>query len=420
MKKINLILGFFLMILCLPIFFSPVQSQTPSWNFLGTPIQLTNWFDHVGRPGIAVESTGNIHITYRAHDTSNLETWYANNLGNQYGNITHTEVVDNDVTQNFEGAAIAIDENDVVHMVWLEDFGIPELYYMNNSGGAFNVIPILINVGPLMVDNFPDIAIDNLGTIWIVFNNNTGVYVTYIQNSVLGTIVKIPNTSNLSENPRIAANVYPHIVFANGTGSQKEIYYSKRIITFSTPINVTGDTSFECSMPDIFVDSSEIPYIVYQYDWPNGVCSNTSEIFYSSNLETPYYITYDVYNHTNPSIAVTSQGSVLVVYETDIGGGNENIHLKIKNSGENFQLMLNIYRTLTINPFSDLYPRIGIDAADNIHVVWRGYDGSTWNIFYNRGIQPTITTPPIPGFTIPLIFMATTVVILLSYKKYKK
>ncbi|MBD3227323.1 MAG: hypothetical protein GF329_03970 [Candidatus Lokiarchaeota archaeon] len=419
MKKNKVILFLIMSTTIASMLFLTSSAQTTEWEFLENPIKLTNCWDHVYGVDMDTASDGSIHFIYKTNDTSNRETYYGNNEGNVYGNTTSTEIIDNDIYSNYEGS-IAVDSSGNAHIVWRQHDGMTvRLYYTNNIGGSF-MSPITVDSIP---DGTPDIAIDNSGKVWIVYRNGSGVYVRSYTNS-LSSAEKIPNTFGTEENPSIAANVYPHIVFDNGTGSEKEIYYSKRIGSFSPASNISdinpgGPTHFECLDPDIFVDSSEIPYIVYQYNWPDDVGSNTSEIFFSFNLQLPYYITWDEYNQTSPEIAVTSGGSVCVVYLTlyPPADYNEDVHLKIRNPGENFQNMFSNYTALTTNPYSDLDPRISVDSNDNIHVVWYGYDGAIWNVFYNRGLEPT-TTPPIPAFTAPIIL--GTIVLLVWYKKYKK
>jgi hypothetical protein len=417
MKKHRIILSLILVFLIIPVILQPSSAQTYEWNFLSDPIKITNWWDNIRGVDMDTATNGSIHIVYRTNDTSNIETYYADNEGNINGNITSSVKIDDDIYYNYE-CAIAVDSNGNSHIIWEQHNGMTTmLYYTNNIGGSF-MTPITVDYG---ATDTPDIAIDNAGTVWMVYNNLSGVWVRYYSSS-LSPVIKIPGTVGTENNSRISANVYPHVVFDRGSGSGREIYYSKRIVGFSTAINITGDTSFECLRPDIFVDNSEIPYIVFQYNWPDYVESQSYEIFYSYNLQTAYSITYDSLNQTWPNIAVTNEGSVCVVYHTlyptlDPLNPNEDIHLKIQNPGENFQTMYSNYINITTNPFSDYNPRISVDNVNNIHVVWYGYDGSTFNIFYNRGIKVTTTTTPIPGFLTP--FIIGTLVLLICYKKYK-
>ncbi|MHA1651417.1 MAG: hypothetical protein ACTSYB_14590 [Candidatus Helarchaeota archaeon] len=379
-----------------------------SWTFLTTPLQLTSWFDHVETPDLAVDSSGFLHIVYRANDGSNLEIWYTSNDGNSYGNITGWETIDDDIYLNYRFPAIALDSNGYAHVAWLENPSTTYLFYSSNIGGftPSNVVQ-LTPCPSSSSDPVIDIAIDKSNTVWIVFRNSTGVYVINNKGGSFNPAVQIPGTNGDEAHPQIAANNYPHVVFEDQEGIDKGIYYSKNVgAGFITPIQLT-DNSFDDTDPAIAVDSNEIPYIAWTYDWTTTE-SGTYEIFYSYNLQSPSYITYDSYNQSHPAIAVTSAGVVFIVYEKDIGGGNENIF--IRNSADNFATEVQ----LTSNPYSDLYPRIDIDGADSVHVIWYGYDGTVWSIFYNYGKLPTI--PTIPGFSFILI-LSTILGFAVLYKR---
>jgi len=366
---------------------SIIHAQQQSRTYLTTPVQLTKWGSHIYTPDLAVNSGGFIHLSFWANDGTNDETWYATNTGNLYGNITLYQKIDDDVYPNYYGAAIALDSNGFVHIVWRESPSSLHIFYTNNIGGFQPTNVKEFSFGAQAVD----IAVDRSNIVWIVFVNTTGVYVLNNVGGAFNPAVHITGTNGDEANPQIAANYYPHIVYEDSV-SDKELFYTKNTGSgFTAPIQLTDD-SFDDTEPCIAVDASEHVYIAYKYDWTITE-SYSYEIFYSYNLQTPYSITYDSYNQSSPSIAVDSQGVVYIVYEKDIGGGNENIFLK--SSNDNFQSET----ALTSNPFSDLDPKIGIDGNNNIHVIWRGYDGATWNIFYNYGIQ---LPSPIPAFSVGL------------------
>jgi len=387
--------------------FSFSHAQSQNWTFLNSPMKLTNWFAHTETPDLAVGPNGTIHLSYWAADGSNDETWYATNKNNAFGNITNYQKIDDDIYTNFRHAAIALDANGYAHIIWTENVGTTHIFYTTNIGGFLGTN--VVQISSTNKDPFGDIAIDNSGNVWIVFANLTGVFVVDNIGGAFNTPVQIIGTNGDELNPHIAANAYPHIVFEDGSGASKEIYYSKNIgAGWIAPIQVspTG-SSFECTEPTIAVDSSERPYIAYVYDWTITE-SYSFEIFYSFNLQTAYHITYDSYNESSPSIAVTSQGIVQIAFEKDIGGGNENIFLV--NSTDGFQAQ----KQLTSNPYSDLDPKISIDGTDAIHVIWYGYDGSVWCIYYNYGTLSK--AEQIPGFQ-SLFLLSTILGIIVLFRK---
>ncbi|MHA1232554.1 MAG: hypothetical protein ACTSPQ_18135 [Candidatus Helarchaeota archaeon] len=427
MKKrtpLFILIGF---IIVLPAFLNlnyipTVYAQTGTWNFLSSPIQLTKWAYHIYHPDLAVDKDGFIHICYTTNDSHNIETWYADNVGNKFGNITKYMKPDDDIYQNYYGCRIAVDSNGNSHLIWEESAsGKTYLYYKRYVDGAWSSPPITIAYGSL---DYPDIAVSKADYVWVVFNNLSGIYAVWVSPTNL-VYYKIPNTDGTEHHPRIACYNYPHIVYDKGSGSTREIYYTKKqsVGGFSNPIMITTNTSFECSRPDIAVDSSETPHIVYQYDW-TGAVSGSFEIFYIpdiNNASLHEYITYDTFNQTKPSIAVGSSGVIFVAYENDTGGGNENIYLKIKTSLDTWQTILNNSYVLTTNVFSDLCPMVDVDPDNNVHIIWYGYDGSTFNVFYNRGIYtPPTTVSPIPGFEILFVILMIGVCMIYHYKKNKQ
>ncbi|MHA1753172.1 MAG: hypothetical protein ACTSXT_02140, partial [Candidatus Helarchaeota archaeon] len=356
-------------------------------------------------------------------DTHNMEGWYANNTGNVGGNMTRWIKYDDDLNTNQPRPAIALGSNGIVHISWVETVSsITDIYYKNSTHGFSTHNPIRITYQSNLIDS-QDIAVDTSGTIWIAFINNSGVYVAHGNGFGTFTTDLILNASNVS-NVRVDAHQFLHLVFQSGTGNSTDIYYTRSTATgFTSLQRITPvDMNFACINPAIAVDNNEIPYIVFEYF--DMTTTNSYEIYYSRNFEHPYKITSTTADEYHPDIDITSDYAVVVVYEKDIGGGNENIFCKVQKLCENFQQMFYEEAQLTTNQFSDNYPRVAVDNQNRIHVIWEGHtgpSGNNINLFYNCGTPVvTTTTTRIPGFTMPLLLGVLTTILLISNRNRKK
>ncbi|MHA1269399.1 MAG: hypothetical protein ACTSPY_06380 [Candidatus Helarchaeota archaeon] len=426
MKKNKAIMYGIIITLFIFTFAIPIKSQSPTWTFsTGNVIQITSKSnDHGYYPDIAVNSNGEIFLSYDLTVfAGDDQIRWLSNTGVAFHNITNEGTINS--AQSIHSNAIALDSTGLVHIIWIEYNGSTSiLYHIDNAGGSFSIgNRDTIDSGNIKTC---DIAIDRNNKVWIVYKNTTGIFVCNDGTSFSSSIEKIQGTDGNSGNPKIDAYTYPHVVFENGTGSLKEIFYTKNTgPSFSAPYQVSEtSTSFECMTPDIAVDINEVPHIVYVYDWK--LVTGSYELFYSYNTAVPYHITNNTQNETHPAIDIAyptigAQGTVCIVYEKDIGGGNENIFIKIKGPTQNFQTdLLNVETQITSNPFSDLCPKIAIDSNNNIHVVWYGYENTfgTFQVMYNYGLYSAGTTASqIPSFSLPLIIVGVLLVIV--YRKIR-
>src|SRR5207237_9386064 len=83
-------------------------------------------------------------------------------------------------------------------------------------------------------------------------------------------------------------------------------------------------------------------------------------------------------------IAVDKNGSISVVWEDDIAGHSDISFSRSTDNGANFSFPMNLSNPLGNCIANSNTPRIGLDIAANINVVWSNYCGRKSDICLTR------------------------------------
>jgi hypothetical protein len=218
-----------------------------------------------------------------------------------------------------------------------------------------------------------------------------GNYEIYFKKSLTGEAgtwsndLRLSNTQANSWRPRIAAkgsNVY--VVWEENQSNLginlSAVYFltsANQGKTWSIPEKVNMNPAY-AAFPAIFANDT----CVYM-TWEDSRAGN-DEIFMrrrnASGWLPDIRLTYDPSDSWSSAVAVDSKGVIHVVWY-DYRDGNDEIYYK--NSPDNGATWSADMR-LTFNPEISWDPRIAIDSADNLHVVWYDWRDQKDEVYYKR------------------------------------
>jgi uncharacterized protein YqjF (DUF2071 family) len=309
-------------------------------NTLVDDTRLTYASGYSMAPSIAVDSSGNVHIAWYDERDGNREIYYTKLNDTGYTLVDDTRLTDDTAYSTFP--SIAVDSSGNVHITWRDNRdGTAEIYYtkLDNNGNT------LVDDTRLTYDAEwcwrPHIAVDSSGNIHITWIDerdagylNAEIYYTKL-NNIGNTLVddtRLTYASGDSIYPRItvdsSGNV--HIAWEDIRDGNGEIYYTKLDNVGNTLVDdtrLTDDTA-SSMRPRIAVDSSGNVHIAW-YDSRDG----NAEIYYTeldnagTTLVDDTRLTNDPAGSQWPSIAVDSSNNPHVAW-TDERDGNGEIYYK--------------------------------------------------------------------------------------------
>ncbi len=317
------------------VLFQNLQSEWKMDNITQTPL-VSDY-----QPIVKADSQGNIHVLFlsRLADRKNklfiFHTFYKNGQWSESSCIT----LDKKGVSPESRPAAAIDNHDVLHMVFHDDDG--KLYYSNCSDGKWSPKQDISNK-EIPICWAPSITFDTKGKLHLIYlggeqGNYTLIYQTYYQGlwsepEIINKSISHPWRPSLAvdgkgvvyiayacdtplkrkislikgqsgawnlpekimdhrgdfDNTYLLADTrgYIHLVFNGGTGGNEgpyEIYYSNNIQgLFSNPVALTNDNIFQYQ-PVLAMDSKGYGHLVYY-----GFDGFDTEIYYQKSL-TPLY-----------------------------------------------------------------------------------------------------------------------------------
>jgi hypothetical protein len=251
-----------------------VYANSTNWSTTRTIISNSPDMENV--PYIAVDSTGVAHVVWERFDSTllNLEILYANssNWATTQANISNTGDQSNT-------PRIAIDSNDIAHVVWREDtVSDNEIYYADSTNWAT-------------------------------------------------TRVNISGTSNHSYDARIAldANDDVHVAWTENLGGGNfDIHYAVSPNWAMSRVNVSNTADYSSS-PALAVDSAGIAHVT----WQETIGGTLDEVYYVNSTDwvrTSTVLSKTTNNSLAPAMAADGAGRIHVAWTEDLGPGGREIY----------------------------------------------------------------------------------------------
>src|SRR6267154_2717640 len=200
----------------------------------------------------------------------------------------------------------------------------------------------------------------------------------------------VSNNADYSFTPQIAVDAAGNIYMAweDDTANNSNILFSRSTdggVTFSTPTNLSATmTTALFSLPQIAVDTAGNINVVWESDTGNLAIWFSGSSDGGATFSSPNMVSTNTGGSLNPQIAVDKNGSINVVWEDDIANHSDISFSRSTDNGAHFSLLRNLSNPLGNCIANSNTPRIGLDAAANINVVWTNDCGGNFDIFLSR------------------------------------
>jgi len=254
----------------------------------------------------------------------------------------------------------------------------------------------------------PQIAVDAAGNIYmawedetannsnILFRRSTGA--TFLPTSAPK---QVSDSAGCSFDPVMAVDAAANIniVWQDSPDCRfrtSNIFFSRSTdggITFSTPTNLSATMNTALfSVPQIAVDTAGNINVVWESDTGNLAIWFSGSSDGGATFSLPKIVsTSNTGGSVNPQIAVDKNGNINVVWEDDIAGHSDISFSRSTDNGTSFSFPMNLSNPLG-NPLGNCIansntPRIGLDIAAKINVVWSNDCGGNFDIYLSRSVD---------------------------------
>jgi hypothetical protein len=385
-------------------------------------------------PDITLDAEGNVHVVWQENSSLYYDIYY------KMFNVTDetwipAELVSTGCTYDSIEPAIAVDADGNVNVVWTDKTTIAsdgadmDIFYNYRSGlsGTWNG-PQVVSTTSTTVSEEPDIVVDAIGDafiVWTDYADCTGDSGSdadiFYKHRVRGTglfdsveLVSIDSTT-ASYSPAIAIDdsgnihvTWDDLTDYGGAGTDRDIFYSKRTIGWSSATVISTASNSASYDPAICIDNLNNIHIAWR-DFANYLDSGSDfDIFYKNfNSTLTEWGTTQVISTGSPGdsnyvdIAADSQNNIYCTWmdnsNIDGAGTDNDIFIKIYNASLGSWSPIKVVSSGSTG--SSIQDAIAVSSTSAIHVVWvddMDYEsaGTDNDIFYRKLASTTDNTEP--------------------------
>ncbi len=360
-------------------------------------------------PQIALDSGGNAHVVWYGYDPSDSyeQIYYSTNTG---GTWSDPELLSTQSDYDQYYCQIALDSNDIAHVVW-EGYDRGEnyyhIYYVTNAGGTWSD-PELLSTQSDYSQYEPQIAVDssdNINVAWYGYDPSYDyeqIYFAAKSGGAWSSPERVSTNSGYGQdNVRMALGPdgSAHLVWEGYDSGEVDelIWYATNLGgVWSEPQDISPDDSSPY-YPSVAVDSQNNAYAVFHSHSGSGC-----DIGYTTNASGSWIHTQIIsgdHEHSGsnwPKIVVDSIDNLRVVWE-GYGPPDENYKIFYTvGTGSGWSTPMDLS---TQSDYYQYAPVITLDIDDNPHVAWYGYDSGEnyYAIWYAEDITQRVVTARVEG-----------------------
>lgn len=358
-------------------------------------------------PALAFDTGNHPHIIW-AERLSDEEIYYSYCRESNCEKSTAWSIpldISNIPGSNDEYSSIAIDSQDIVHVIWSNQFNIYYTKCISNCGEITSwSSPVNITISePIKKFDNPYLVIDKQDRLHLVSHNRTNIIPPYLEEIFYSicsancdnidswsTPLNISQTSGESVITTIFTDSYnnPHVAWYDNTPGNNDIYYTfYNGTTWQQPaVNISNTTENSVS-PNLVLNSDNQPHVVWQEGpYPNEIYYSKCE---SNCMNSSSWIKENISNTSNssiiPSMAFDQRDLPHVAWSEEItpGWADYQLYHKFWN-GSQWVIKGNIGSGLGLSGCG--YSRMKIDSANGIHIAFNcpEYDPAS-EIYYSVG-----------------------------------
>jgi hypothetical protein len=265
------------------IYFRKSTSGGSSW---AAKKRLTWNPDWCSLPRIILDSSGGIHVVWTQYVSQNNADIYYKKSTNGGNTWVSSQRITMDPGYS-DDTSIAVDSNNHIHLVWVDDkLGNYEIYYKKSTDAGASWMATKRLTWTSGSSLYPFIAIGPSDNLHVVFEDNTkGNYEIFYKKSINGGTTW--STKRLTFNPGksyepkidVGDNNNPQIVWEDESSGLRQIIYKESTnggTTWTGAKRLTW-TSVPSYLGSMKLDASNDPHVIFRNDLPGNF-----EIYYKN------------------------------------------------------------------------------------------------------------------------------------------
>ncbi len=386
----------------------------------------------ISQNNLAVDMNENLHITYAQNRYGNQDIFYQRS--NNYGATWSSSIMVNEngtegFQRNYYQYQIAIDTNNVIHIVWEDNralnFSIgTDIYYAKSYNSGLTFTPgVIVNYVTNSIQKNPCIALNDSwiyiawteapdisqgGDIMFSYSKDGGTTFEYniisetnflvnggesqqndhasIAVNESGDVFIVYHGQDFMAVPPLVDDMDIYIAYSNYNPVSEEFELFQQ---FSVNNDTSSTTINDQYNPCITIDkNNENIYVAFEdsrnISRNSGIVlavSNTTSMVFDYNYQVDDEINDShVFStvHKNPSVFVNSTGAVSVVWHDDREGYNNIYYAKSMDYGQNFSANLRVNSNLANDK---TMPTIYQGSNETIFVTWEDYRNGNADIY---------------------------------------
>jgi uncharacterized repeat protein (TIGR01451 family) len=270
---------------------------------------------------------------------------------------------------------IAVDESGTVHIAWEEsEYPYKTYYTQRKSDGTWSTPQSIVEN---LEEIYPILTVDSMGIVHILWRGYMpeGSYeIFHVWRDTSGVWSSPHNISNTSGESLLlyvaaADNGVIHVVWIDSTSGQDELYYAWRELdgTWSTPQSISGAFNVEYSA-QLAVDKDNAVHVV----WLSGEWWPSDWNFYyarrdSNGTWSSPQLCASLNDHAEPHMVVDGNGNVHLVWNDFKYLMDDDIFYTQRNNAGVWSEPVELSGAL-----DGYWPDIAVGENGDVHVVWGG------------------------------------------------
>jgi hypothetical protein len=357
----------------------------------GTSKRISSTVDSSNRPAVAIGAGDVLYVVWQDLTPGNWEIYYRRSLdtGATWDMAKRLTWTAND---SFS-PAVALDSGNIVHVVWSDNSpGNYEIYHRRSTDGGTTWGTIQRLTWTVGSSSSPAIAVDTDNVIHVVWEDlSSGKARIYYKKSTdqgqtWSTSQTLTSSSGNSMTPALAidSDKTLHVAWCDDTPGNPEIYTKNSAdggSTWSAAKRLTW-TSGKSYDPAIAAGSGHSLFVVWDDDTPgNYEIQAKRSTDQGTTWSTAQRISWTGGDSVAPGIVIESGGAVHVVW-SDSTPGNPDLYYRGSTDGGTTWSPV---QRLTWTAEDSAFPAIAADSGGALHVVWEDFTPGNYEIYYKKG-----------------------------------
>jgi hypothetical protein len=347
-----------------------VPTPPPVWT---QPVNISINSSESVAAHLGVDSDDGVHVVWMDNEPGNFDIYYkhkpASGGWSPQANLSENS---GDSGAYWAGAALVVDDEDTVHVIWADDSQAAALLYTYKPLTGTWSSPVNITTSPISIS--PAIAVDRGGALHATWSEHVSgnweiLYSAKPKGGSWTTPTNISGTAgdSYASAVEVSYDGTVHVVWEDYTYGAIDILYSMKAVNqpWLEPVNLSSNSGGSLAAA-IAVSTDNRLHVV----WEDGT-SGTAQILYTTRQGAgpwtpPLNISNNLGWSMRPSVAADPDGNVFVVWSV-IASGASQIYYSSKTGNGSWAPPTSISEGVTQSSTPSL-----VWSDNTLHVVWEG------------------------------------------------